>query len=782
MLVPSLSCPAECKYCFGPHHGPVMSKQIMDSTLDYISNIIEKTRHNKNRITFHGGEPLVAGTEIFRQAFNGLNNRIRGPQCDIAIQSNLWLLNDEFCNLFKENRCEVGTSLDGPEHLTDLQRGSGYYARTMKGIQKAQEYGLNINCIATFTPINLPYWREIFDFFLNERLNFSIHASVPQLNKDITSLNLKPQQYAKLLLEMLDYYIDHRRDIEVSSLDQMCKTLVSGKGKICTFCDCLGMFLAIDPLGGIYPCQRFCGRPEYSMGNIANNPDLHDLLKSEVANKMAIRQKTIKNICMDCSHMSYCKGGCTYNAWASGYIENVKDPYCQAYSEIFEHIQNRLASEISSEKNFQTFIDSPEEGILREGKLIELVRPGSHPYRIARIARRIVGAVELAKGPDITSAAIRLTEMGVCRTLQSAKASLQGLQRSLNSNSIQLNKLYLHITFDCQLSCTHCYIRAGQNHQSEQKIEMSPESIKSLILQAKNASFNEVVITGGEPLYHSQYKQLLRTLGAVRMQVKPMQIVLRTNFSLPLKESTMIELADAVDQFTVSVDGDELMHNKRRGEGAYSAVIRNLEKYTRMRKEGFLISNSAKLSLSATLSIKDINDNAGLSVKQLGKRLNIRRIRFRPILPLGRASDWQEPPVSEALGAYADPMELIENGFQPLASCGIGQNLYVEPSGDSFPCYAYHKGHAYLGNVINKDLKFVIESSKFRNLSCHTVETNPKCAKCHLRYLCGGACRAWGGHITQYNLDEPPPECDGLQLRADALYKAACDYLELNHD
>ena len=31
MLVPSLSCPAECKYCFGPHHGPIMSAEMMNS-------------------------------------------------------------------------------------------------------------------------------------------------------------------------------------------------------------------------------------------------------------------------------------------------------------------------------------------------------------------------------------------------------------------------------------------------------------------------------------------------------------------------------------------------------------------------------------------------------------------------------------------------------------------------------------------------------------------------------------------------------------------------------
>jgi uncharacterized protein len=46
---------------------------------------------------------------------------------------------------------------------------------------------------------------------------------------------------------MLDYYVEHRRELAVSSLDQMCQGFGCGEGKVCTFRDCLGMFLAIDP-------------------------------------------------------------------------------------------------------------------------------------------------------------------------------------------------------------------------------------------------------------------------------------------------------------------------------------------------------------------------------------------------------------------------------------------------------------------------------------------------------------------------------------------------------
>ena len=127
-------------------------------------------------------------------------------------------------------------------------------------------------------------------------------------------------------------------------------------------------------------------------------------------------------------------------------------------------------------------------------------------------------------------------------------------------------------------------------------------------------------------------------------------------------------------------------------------------------------------------------------------------------------------------------MELIEAGFHPVSTCGLGQNLYVEPSGESFPCYAYHKRHAYLGNVITHGLRNVLDSERFGGLTCHNVDTNKRCKTCELRYLCGGACRAWGGRETQDDLDTAPPECTGLRSRARRLWLAAGEYIELDND
>jgi sulfatase maturation enzyme AslB (radical SAM superfamily) len=122
MLVPSLACAAACSYCFGPHQGPTMSPETMESALDLVAHIAAQTRQRKVKVTFHGGEPLLAGHGLWRQALEGLRQRFDPRGYEVGVQSNLWLLDDEFCELFCDHCVDVGTSLDGPEPITDAQR------------------------------------------------------------------------------------------------------------------------------------------------------------------------------------------------------------------------------------------------------------------------------------------------------------------------------------------------------------------------------------------------------------------------------------------------------------------------------------------------------------------------------------------------------------------------------------------------------------------------------------------------------------------------------------
>ncbi len=749
-----------------------MSPRVMDATLDFILRIVDETGQRKVKLTFHGGEPLLAGHDLWRHALKGLDRRLGRDRCDVALQSNLWLLDNEFCQLFTEHKIEIGTSLDGAEDITDHQRGHGYFARTMQGIRKANCFGLNVGCIATFTPFGASRWREVFDFFLAERLDFSIHAAVPPLDFGDGQYALSPREYGTLLCEMLDRYVEHRREICVSSLDQMCQGFGSGGGKVCTFRDCLGMFLAIDPYGDIYPCQRFSGKPAYRLGNVAGQPAFADLLASQAAVRMDKREKQMRSACTGCSHYNYCKGGCPYNAWACEGSDGARDPNCPAYKQIFDKIADRVMAEMASAENIEAVAARPYRGrghpLLREGPLIELVREGPHPKRIARTAKRIVAVVELARGPDMSAVAARLVRMGICRTQQSAQASLAGLQRDLQPKPGLLNNLYLHVTFACQLHCTHCYARADA--AGHLRGQMGVAAVVLLARQAKEAGFRQVIVTGGEPLVHTLRDELLAALQQVRREVAPLKLVVRTNFALPLDVKDLLSIALAFSELVVSVDGTPETHDRRRGAGSYAATLKNLQAYLRVAED---LPAAGELALATVMQAEDLDGEPGDSVRALAQQLGIRRTRFRPLLPLGRASEGDDRSIFAAYQGHPDASELTESGFHPINNCGLGQNLYVEPPGDSFPCYACREPDSYLGNVIESGLTSVLSSDRFQRLSGKTVDTTPTCCECDVRYLCGGACLAWRHLSTGLNCGGASIECPGFGRRAAALLEAA---------
>ena len=778
MLVPSLACPGECRYCFGPRSGPVMDEEMAARSVAWIARVVGGRRAREVAITFHGGEPLVAGHAVWRALLESIRRRLDGRALKLGLQSNLWLLDDEYCRLFREHAVEIGTSLDGPERMTDAQRGPGYFARTMAGIERARRWGLKVGCVATFTEQSSPRLAEAFEFFLSERLNVNVHAAVAVLDGPPGRHALSPDAFGRLLGQMLDLYLEHRRDIRVTMLDEMIRGVVDGRGCVCTFQDCLGLFLAIDPNGHIFPCQRFCGRPEYRIGRVDAAPTLENVLDSPIARRLAARQAAVRDACAECPHVAYCLGGCPYNAWAAG-ATTIRDPLCAAYRRVYDDLWERMIKEMETEENLERVAsarwDHRAPLLLRRGPLAELARKGSHPTEVARTARRIIAAHELARDSNLLRVGKQLAARGICRSLSSAKTSLAGLESQLHPRILPLNKLYLHVTFRCAHRCDHCYVPADSSGAG--MADMTPEAVEQVLYAARDTGFRRVVVTGGEPLCHTERDRLLDVLGLVRLRVRPISIGLRSNLALPMDDDLMWRVAHAADQIGVSIDGDRDSHDRRRGPGSYDAAVGNLERYLSLVGT---VEDAATPMIAAVLTAAQARGEPGAAVWELAARLGVRKVRITPPLALGRAATWPTPPVMEPHGGALEPEEILLNGFMPASSCGLGQVLYVLPNGDAYPCRALRLPEWRLGSLVADGLAAVVGSERFRFLRARSVDSNRGCQRCAMRYICGGPCRAWYSGASPCDVDAPPLECGRRRKHAERLLDAATVYLGLS--
>jgi uncharacterized protein len=345
MIIPTLGCPSKCSYCWSSEVG---SPRMTIETVGEIVEWLRDFRDDPVTFTFHGGEPLLAGADYYRAALPMLKRELEHLSPNFALQTNLWLLTPELAEVLAEHEIPIGSSLDGPQELNDLQRSEGYYEKTMAGYELAKKHGLQVQFICTFTSYTVQFKEEIFNFFLENGLVLKLHPALPSLrSNEPDRWALPPEEYGELLVYLLDKYLENMDRIEVRNINDYARCVFTGRGTVCTFVDCMENTFAVGPEGSIYPCYRFVGMPEYVMGNVRDRPSQAELAASPAGVRMRQFKEYVDVNCKGCIHLRYCRGGCPYNAIAptDGVIMGV-DPHCIAYKRIFDEISDRFNKEM----------------------------------------------------------------------------------------------------------------------------------------------------------------------------------------------------------------------------------------------------------------------------------------------------------------------------------------------------------------------------------------------------------------------------------------------------
>lgn len=358
MIIPTLGCPSKCAYCWSSEVGsPIMSIETVKDIVAWLKDF----RSDPVTFTFHGGEPLLAGADFYRQALPLLTGELKHIEPNFALQTNLWKLTPELAEVLARHSIPIGSSLDGPQELNDLQRSEGYYERTMRGYELAKSHGLQVQFICTFTSHSVQFKEDIFNFFLENDLTLKLHPALPSLrSEEPDKWALSPEKYGELLVYLLDKYLENMNRIEVRNINDYCRCVFTGRGTVCTFVDCMENTFAVGPDGSIYPCYRFVGMPEYVMGHVRDRPSQKDLAESAAGVRMRAFKEYVDRECKGCKHIRYCRGGCPYNAIAptNGEIKGV-DPHCPAYKRIFDEIGDRFNQEMMGSLGLEMGLSAP---------------------------------------------------------------------------------------------------------------------------------------------------------------------------------------------------------------------------------------------------------------------------------------------------------------------------------------------------------------------------------------------------------------------------------------
>ena len=143
----SSRCNLACDYCYiytmadqsWRYRPRFMAPHVLDQIGARIAEHAQQHRLSRVRVVMHGGEPLLGGTGLIKQAACTIREHLpTGIRLELSVQTNGTLLNEQFMDVMHVHDIKVGLSLDGSAAHHDKHRkrfdGRGSYALASRAL------------------------------------------------------------------------------------------------------------------------------------------------------------------------------------------------------------------------------------------------------------------------------------------------------------------------------------------------------------------------------------------------------------------------------------------------------------------------------------------------------------------------------------------------------------------------------------------------------------------------------------------------------------------------
>ena len=355
-------CNLDCAYCFFldkellyPGSRFRMSDELLEQ---YIRQLIESHRVDQVTVAWQGGEPTLMGLDFYRKAM-ALEEKYRRPGMTFlnTMQTNGTLLNDDWCEFFKEHNFLIGLSIDGPRELHDIYRldkgGQPTFDKVMRGLRLLQKHGVEYNLLTTVNRVNGDYPLEVYKFLRDEagadwmqfipvveRINEN-GLTLYQEGSTVSDRSVLPEQFGHFLSTIFDEWVRHDvGQIYVQTFEATVRNwLGMSSSGMCVFNETCGQGLAIEHNGDLYACDHFV-EPNYQLGNIQDE-HMIELVASEQQVKFGLdKRDMLPQYCIDCDVRFACHGECPKNRFLTTPAGEPGLNYlCAGFKHFFHHIE-----------------------------------------------------------------------------------------------------------------------------------------------------------------------------------------------------------------------------------------------------------------------------------------------------------------------------------------------------------------------------------------------------------------------------------------------------------
>lgn len=343
----SSACNLRCEYCF--YTAVAKKREVFDKGMlsletseKMISSAFECSKDFVGFV-FQGGEPLIRGIDFYRE-FVSLVKKYNTSIAEVsfAVQTNGTLLNDEWCEFFRENNFLVGVSLDGNEEQNKYRvypDGSASFSDIMGGIELLKKHNVQFNVLSVLTKNLANTFRDSYKFFKSMGLSYLQYIPcLRDFDSDDDVYVMNNDDYLNYLNSAFRMYYNARLRGTPFSIRQFDNYVLLAHGSCPEQCGmkggCSEQFV-VEGDGSVYPCDFYCN-DEQCLGNI-NDTSFAEMRKSKKALDFISSSFEKKDECSECKYYYLCRGGgCKRN--------NASFNYCETYKKFFSQNEGKILS------------------------------------------------------------------------------------------------------------------------------------------------------------------------------------------------------------------------------------------------------------------------------------------------------------------------------------------------------------------------------------------------------------------------------------------------------
>lgn len=352
----SAVCNLDCAYCFyldreADPYKALPGRRMSLETLERLVDAYLFYSYPDSVFAFQGGEPTLAGLAFFEKLVQLQMDYGRpGQNIGNSLQTNAILIDEAWCDLFRNYNWLLGVSLDGPEQVHDLYRvnkgGRGTWRQVIKGMEVLQKHRVEFNILCVLSQANVSEPRELYRFFRGLGVDNVQYIPLAEFYPDGRPMpfTITPEQYGRFLCETFEVWWPDRRKFRIRFFDNVAEALAGLKPGSCTLHETCDSYVVIEYNGDVYPCDFFV-ESSWRLGNI-----MVDSFSEIARRKRRYEFARVKMIpraeCASCEWRSICRQGCPkFRHGPYRRFEDL-DYFCEAYKMIYARCAEPLRREV----------------------------------------------------------------------------------------------------------------------------------------------------------------------------------------------------------------------------------------------------------------------------------------------------------------------------------------------------------------------------------------------------------------------------------------------------